>query len=376
MREDGTRGARHGRPTEGSGNPQPRGRSRFGADTADEDERRARGTHRTRRPGIGAADARARPQAELRRAPQAREEPARDARRAAVADRGGLRGHPGGGHRPAQVVGPLPRQAEGRHVHAPDQAPGRAHRAAPAARRRRALRRARLRRGRAQHAADDPAPLPPARGAAGRLRAPRRRRSDDRGRLRRRRAQRHGLPPRRDGARRALRRDAGDRRGDELLLRQPGLQRPAAEAQDHDLDLRAPLQRRRDQLHRARRDDPRRRRGVRRDGRRWALVRPAPRARPGCLRPEGGDPRGPAGDHRRLAGGSPLPRLAGQGAPEVHDRRHRDGGHARPRRAAPRPQAAGLRAAPAPRGRARPHGRRPPSATGRARSGSRSTSGS
>ena len=43
------------------------------------------------------------------------------------------------------------------------------------------------------------------------------------------------------------------RGGDAVLLRQPGLLRPAAQAQDHDLRLRAPLQRARDQLHLARR---------------------------------------------------------------------------------------------------------------------------
>ena len=48
----------------------------------------------------------------------------------------------------------------------------------------------------------------------------------------------------------------GHRGGDEVLLRQPGLLRPAAQAQDHGLRLRAPLQRARDQLHRARRRDP------------------------------------------------------------------------------------------------------------------------
>ena len=67
--------------------------------------------------------ARACPEAELDGALEARETTARHHRRAAAADRDGLRGHPRGGHRPAQVVGPVPRQAEGRNVHAPDQAP-------------------------------------------------------------------------------------------------------------------------------------------------------------------------------------------------------------------------------------------------------------
>ena len=61
----------------------------------------------------------ARPQAQPGRAPEAREGAARDPRRAAGADRGGLRERRRGGRRPAPVVGPLPRQAEDRHVHAP-----------------------------------------------------------------------------------------------------------------------------------------------------------------------------------------------------------------------------------------------------------------
>ena len=111
--------------------------------------------------------------------------------------------------------------------------------------------------------------------------------SDDRGRMRRRRPEHHRLPARRARPRRALRRDARDRRGDVVLLRQPRLQRPAAEAQDHDLGLRAPLQRRGDQLHRARRRDPRGRGGLRRARRRRALVRAAARPRARRLRPEG-----------------------------------------------------------------------------------------
>src|SRR5262249_2685182 len=71
-------------------------------------------------------DVGARPQAEARRALEEGEEPARDARRAAGADRGRLRARPGGGPGPPEVVGALPRQAEGGDVHAPDQARRRA----------------------------------------------------------------------------------------------------------------------------------------------------------------------------------------------------------------------------------------------------------
>ncbi len=64
-------------------------------------------------------------------------------------------------------------------------------------------------------------------------------RPDDRRRLRRRRA-RNSPAARSAGvaARRAVRRDARARRGDAFLLRQPGLRRPAAQAQDLDLRLR------------------------------------------------------------------------------------------------------------------------------------------
>ena len=89
--------------------------------------------------------------------------------------------------------------------------------------------------------------------AAGGVRRARRRRADHRRRLRRRGPQHHRLPGRRRRRRRALRRDAARRRGGRVLLRQPGLLRPAAQAQDLDRRLLGPLQRARDQLHLARR---------------------------------------------------------------------------------------------------------------------------
>ena len=98
------------------------------------------------------------------------------------------------------------------------------------------------------------------------------RRADDGGRLWRRRAQRDRLPRRRARARRALRRDGADAGDHRVLLRQPRLLRPAAQAQDHDLRLRAPLQRAGDQLHLARRRRARRRAGLRRARRRRPLV--------------------------------------------------------------------------------------------------------
>ena len=152
----------------------------------------------------------------------------------------------------------------------------------------------------------------------------------------------------------ARRRDGG------VLLRQPGLLGPAAQAQDHDRGLRRPLQRARDQLHRADRRRPRGRRGLRRPGRRRPLVGPADRARPRRLRPEGGGAGGDAGAAGRLEGGPHLPGLARQVADEVHGRRLRPGRNARRGRAADRPPARRLRAAGA-RPVPRPH-RRPPAA--------------
>ena len=197
--------------------------------------------------------------------------------------------------------------------------------------------------GRALDPADDPAPLPRARVAAGGLPPARRGRADDGRRVRRRRPERDRLPCRRPRTRRALRRDARRRRGDALLLRQPGLLRPAAQAQDHDLGVRAPLQRAGDQLHRARRRAPGRRAGLRRPRRRRPLVGAAARARPRRLRPRRRGGAGPPRAARRVEGRPPLPRLARQGPAQVHGRRHRARGHARRGRATARLRAARLR---------------------------------
>ena len=135
------------------------------------------------------------------------------------------------------------------------------------------------------------------------------------------------------------------RRGGELLLRQPGLLRPAAQAQVHDRRLRdhcnAP------EINCVALV------GVIHEGREGFAVRvggglssvPRHLARPRRLRPEGRGDRDPGRDHGRLVGRPPLPRLAGEGAPEVHDRRHWARGHARARRGAARPPARGLHAA-------------------------------
>ena len=194
---------------------------------------------RRRRDGERGADARARPQAQPGRAAEAREEPARDARRAAGADRDRVRRHRGGRHRPPQVVGPVPRQAEDRHVHAADQ-DARAGESRPSScADRRALERARARRRRADDAPDDPAPLPAARLPAEIFDRLRERRPDDgRARAATRCATSPAAPSPASAPRRALRRHSPARRGDELLLRQPRVLGPASQAQDLDLGLR------------------------------------------------------------------------------------------------------------------------------------------
>src|SRR5207245_1978228 len=75
-----------------------------------------------------------------------------------------------------------------------------------------------------------------------------------------------------------------------------------------------------DQLHRPGRRAARRRGGLRRPRRRRALVGAADRTRARDLGAEGGCARGACGDPRRVARGPPLPRLAGEGPPQVHDR--------------------------------------------------------
>ena len=252
------------------------------------------------------------------------EEPARHPRRAARADRGRLRARGRGGHRPPQVVGPLPRQAEDRHVHAPRQAAGRRRRAGAAARDRRDLERVRPRRRRADDAAERPAPLARAREPARRVRAARRGRAHHR-----RRAAATPCatsPAARSPAshttscstRRRVLEEAAD-----ALLRQPGLLRPAAQAQDHDRGLpdrcNAPeinciaLV---GAIHEGRRASA----CSSAAGSRRCRASPATSA---CSCRRTRRSRCCARDPRRVARGPHLPRLARQGAAEVHGRRHR-----------------------------------------------------
>ncbi len=126
-------------------------------------------------------------------------------------------------------------------------------------------------------------------------------------------------------------------RGHLVLLRAPRVHRPAAQAQDLDLGVRAPLQRARDQLHLTGRGRPRRPRGLRSAGRRRPLVGAADRTRARRVRPEGRGARRAARAARRLEGRPALPRVTCQGPHQVHGRRLRARGHARRGRAPARP---------------------------------------
>ena len=112
------------------------------------------------------------------------------------------------------------------------------------------------------------------------------------GALRRRGTQRHRLPCRRHRARRAVRRRRRSSTRPRLLLRPPGLRRPAAQAQDLDL-APAPTAatRRRSTASRSSASLRDGERGLRRARRRRALVGAAYRSRARRVRPAGrGDP--------------------------------------------------------------------------------------
>ena len=134
-----------------------------------------------------------------------------------------------------------------------------------------------------------------------------------------------GLAPRR-----AVRPDAGARRGGGVLLRQPRLLRPAAQAQDRDHGVPRQLLGAGDQLHRAGRRD----RATGAEGSACSSAAGSRRCRGsrsdlGIWVAEGGRGHGARRDPRRVARRPALPRLARQGAAQVHDRRHRPRRHAR-----------------------------------------------
>ncbi len=314
-------------------------------------------------------------QAQPRRAHQARQGPARHPRRAAGADRRRLRGGARGGHRAPPVVGAVPRQAQDRHVHAAREAARRLRRARQAARDRRGLESLRPRCRGARDTTERPVAPPVLGESARRLRRARRRGDHDRRRLRRHRAQHHGLARAGDRPARAVRLHGGHPGGGGVLLRQPRLLEPPAQAQVLDRGHARSRQRPRDQLHRARGCDPRGPGGLRRARRRRALLGAAHRPGARRLRPQGRGRGGARGDHRRLGRRPELPREPRQGPPQVHDRRHRPRGHARARRAAPRPRARRLRPAGARARLARPPRRSTPrSSRASATSACRSTS--
>ena len=288
----------------------------------------------------------ARPQAQPGRAPQAREGAARDPRRAARADRRRLRERRRGGRRPAPVVGPLPRQAEDRDVHAPRQGAGRA-----ALARASCARSARPRTCTAAATASSrPARTSSCTGSSSRscpTSSPTSR------------------PPgmtTAGGCGDTVRNITGcpvqGIAADELFDATPIVD-AAADLFYGNPDW-ANLPRKHKYSIAACADRcnapeincisligtvPRGPRGLRRARRRRALVGAADRARHGRLRPEGGRERDPRRDHERLVGGPRVPRLAREGAAQVHGRRHRPRGHPRARRGAARPQARGLHAA-------------------------------
>ena len=261
--------------------------------------------------------------------------------RAPGADRGRLRGGPGGGHRPPPVVGPLPRQAEDRHVHAADQAPERAPDAREAARDRRDLEPLRPRRRRALDAPERPAPLARARARCPDVfAAPRRGRADDRRRLRRHRPQHHRLPGRRAST------------ADELFDCRPSSRRrpSSSTATPTTATCRASTRSRSRPAPTAatrRRSTASRSSASCTTGDEGFAVRvggglsSVPRHR--AATSASSCPKDEAIDvlralHRRLEGGPPLPRLAREGAPQVHGRRLRRRGDARAGRGAARPR--------------------------------------
>ena len=225
--------------------------------------------------------------------------------RAPRADRRRLRARGRGGHRPAEVVGPLPRQAEGRDVHAADQAPRRPADAGAAPRDRRDLERGSA----AATASSRPARTSSCTGSSSR-RCPRSSTRLDAA----------GLTTA-GGCGDTVRNItgcpvAGRRRTTSCSTRHPSLEEAAAFfyghpdysdlPRKHKITIAAcarPLQRARDQLHRARRRRSRRARGLRGARRRRALLGAATRPRPRRLRAEGGGARGPARAPRRLARG-------------------------------------------------------------------------
>ena len=258
----------------------------------------------------------------------------------------GLRERRRGGHRPPPVVGPVPRQAEDRHVHAARQAAGRAPDAGEASRDRRGLEPLRQGRRRAVDAAEHPAPLARARAASRRLRRPR--------------LARGSRPPAGAATPCATSpavRSRDSRTTSSSTARRSSRRRPRSStaiptsrtcrASTSTRSRPAPTAATRPRST-ASRSSARSTTG--REG--FAVLvggglSSVPRlARDmGVFVAEGGSGRDARRDHRRVGRGPALPRLAREGAAQVHGRRHRPRGDARARRGEARPHARGLHAA-------------------------------
>ena len=286
----------------------------------------------------------ARPQAQPRRADQARQGAARDPRRAAGADRRRLRaasprrtssGSSGGASTTTS-------RRSGRSCCA-SSCPAGIVDAGAAARDRRGLEPLRPRRRRARRHARTSSST----GSSSR-RCPTSSRDldaaghHDRRRLRRHGAQHHRLPGRRASPHDELF-DATPvvEEAAEFFYGNPDYSEPAAQAQvSRSRPAPTAATRPRSTASRSSARSTTAQRGLRRARRRRALVGAAHRARPRRLRAEG---RGDRGARARSldawARGPQLPRLARQGAAQVHGRRHRPRGHARARRGAARPHA-------------------------------------
>ena len=296
--------------------------------------------------------------AQLRRADQARQAAARDPRGAAGAHRRRVRADAGGGHRPAPVVGPLPRQAEDRDVHA---------------------------------AREDPERDPhAARSCARSARSPTRYGRGDAELTTRQCIQLHWLElaalpdvfadleaagiTSAGGCGDTVRNITGcpvsGLAADELFDATPVVEGATAEFYGNPAWANLPRKHKYSIASCADRCNApeincvslvgvvqRRPRGLRGAGRRRPRVRSAHRARPRRLRADGGGERDPRRGHDGVERGPEVPHVAREGAAEVHGRRHRRRGHARARRGEARPHARALRAAADRRAAVRAHRR-------------------
>ena len=181
-------------------------------------------------------------------------------------------------------------------------------------------------------------------------------RADDDGRMRRCRAQYHGMPGSGRRSRRSLRRDPADRGDRGIFLRQSRVFGPSAQAQDLDRRMPASVQRARNKLRLADRDAERWARRLCRASRRRTVLDAAAVAAPRRIHHARAGDAGDARDYRRLAGHHRIPDVAGEGAPQIHDRRLRPGRISQAGRSEARLRARESRRDAATRDRKRSHG--------------------